>query len=322
MSNANPLDLPLEPEAQAFVEAGEVIPYLYTVPPSEKRRMLDELQARPTPRPDVEEEWLLVDDVPVRMVRPPGVTGPLPTLLFVHGGGWVMGSAATHDRLVRELAVGAHVAVAFPEYSLAPEAKFPTALEECWKVATWLTKQTQAPLAVGGDQMGATIACGLTLLAARRGDVDFAHQLLFYPATDTAFETDSYQQFAVGYALRAQGYRDFWDQYCPDPDARLDPVAAPLRTSPDELAQLPPATVITAEADCLRDEGEAYAGALRTAGVPVLSVRYAGVTNGFVMLDAMRGTHAADAAINQAASVLRTALHTDPSRSDLRPPAS
>ncbi|CCK28848.1 lipase [Streptomyces davaonensis JCM 4913] len=309
--NANPLGIPLEPEAQAFCEAGEVIPYLYTVPPSEKRRMLDELQARPTPRPDVEEEWVLVGDVPVRMVRPPGADGPLPTLLFVHGGGWVMGNASTHDRLVRELAVGAHIAVAFPEYTLSPEARFPTALEECWAVAEWLAGRAtaEAPLAVGGDQMGATIACGLALLAIRRGGVDFAHQLLFYPATDTAFDTDSYQQFAVGYALRAQGYRDFWDQYCPDPDTRRDPVAAPLRTSPDELALLPPATVITAEADCLRDEGEAYAGALRTAGVPVLSVRYHGVTNGFVMLDAMRTTHAADAAINQAAAVLRTNLH-------------
>jgi acetyl esterase len=309
MTQANPLGLPLEPEAQAFVEAGEVIPYLHTVPPSEKRRILDELQARPTPRPAVEEEWLLVDEVPVRMVRPHGAKGPLPTLLFVHGGGWVMGNTATHDRLVSELAVGAGIAVAFPEYALAPEAKFPTALEECWKVATWLSRQSRVPLAVGGDQMGATIACGLTLLAARRGGVDFAHQLLFYPATDTAFDTGSYRQFAVGYTLRAEGYRDFWNLYCPDPNARRDPLAAPLRTSPDELALLPPATVITAEADCLRDEGEAYAGALRASGVPVLGVRYAGVTNGFVMLDAMRGTHAADAAINQAARILRRALH-------------
>ncbi len=142
---------------------------------------------------------------------------------------------------------------------------------------------------------------GLTTLAARRGGVDFAHQLLFYPCTDSAFETGSYRDFVVGYALRVQGYRDFWDLYCPDADARLDATASPLRATRDELCALPPATVNTAEADCLRDEGE-DANALRAAGVPVLATRYQGVTNGFVMLDAMRSTCAADAAIDQAAS--------------------
>ncbi len=306
---ANPHNLALEPEAQAFVEAGEVIPYLYTVPPSEKRRMLDELQARPTPRPDVEEEWFLVDEVPVRIVRPPGTPDALPVLLFVHGGGWVMGNAATHDRLVRELAVGAGIAVAFPEYTLAPEAVFPVALEQCWSVARWLAERFDT-VAVAGDQMGGTLACGLTLLAARRGGVRFAHQVLFYPCVGSTFDSESYRRFAVGYALRAQGYRDFWDQYCPDEHARADPLASPLRTTREELGLLPPALVVTAEADCLRDEGEAYAAALRDAGVPALSVRYSGVTNGFVMLDAMRGTLAAEAAITQAASVLRAALHT------------
>jgi acetyl esterase len=321
VSGANPLGLALEPEAAAFVEAGEVIPYLYTVPPAEKRRMLDELQARPTPRPDVTEAWYVVDSrsdvhpaVPVRVVRPPDASGPLPVLLFVHGGGWVMGNAASHDRLVRELAVGAGVAVAFPEYALAPEAVFPTALEQCWSTAQWLVAEADTlnidvtRMAVGGDQMGGTLAIGVAMLAAERGGVEFQHQLLFYPSTDAGFDTDSYRLFATGYALRAQGYRDFWDQYCPDLDARKQPVASPLRADLETLAQLPPALVITAEADCLRDEGEAYAAALRHAGVPAMSVRYSGITNGFMMLDAMRGTMAASAAINQAASVLREAL--------------
>lgn len=322
-TGANPLGLALEPEAQAFTEASEVIPYLYTVPPEAKRKMLDELQARPTPRPEADDQWYLVDDrpdvhpaVPVRIVRPRNITGTVPVLLFVHGAGWVMGNAATHDRLVRELAHGARVAVAFPEYALSPEARYPTALEQCWTVATWLTKEgaglglDPTRMGVAGDQMGGTIAAALTLLATRRGGVEFLHQTLLYPATAAGFDTESYRLFATGYGLRAEGYRDFWNQYCPDETARLEPTAAPLQASLDELATLPPALVITAEADCLRDEGEAYASALRRAGVPALATRYSGVTNAFMMLDVMRGTVAADTAITQAAHAIGANLHS------------
>jgi len=152
------------------------------------------------------------------------------------------------------------------------------------------------------------MTAALTLMAKERGDVTFATQLLFYPVTDANFDTESYQRFAEGYFLALDGMKWFWDQYTTDPAQRAEITASPLRASLDELAGLPPALVITAEADVLRDEGEAYAAKLRQAGVPVTAVRYQGVVHDFVMLNTLRETHAADAAIKQAVGVLRAAL--------------
>ncbi len=155
------------------------------------------------------------------------------------------------------------------------------------------------------------MAAALTLLAKQRGGVDFAGQVLFYPVTDANFDTDSYAQFAQGHYLARDGMRWFFDQYTTDPAARAEITVSPLRATTDQLAGLPPALVITAEADVLRDEGEAYADHLRRAGVPVTAVRYAAVIHDFVMLDALRHTHAAEAAIAQSVSFISTALGTD-----------
>jgi acetyl esterase len=153
------------------------------------------------------------------------------------------------------------------------------------------------------------MTAALTLLAKQRGDVSFAQQVLFYPVTDASFDTDSYHQFAEGYFLRRDAMQWFWDQYTADPTQRAEITASPLRASLEELAGLPPALVITGEADVLRDEGEAYAAKLNAAGVPVTAVRYHGIIHDFVMLNALRDTHAATAAIAQANATLRTTLH-------------
>jgi acetyl esterase/lipase len=134
------------------------------------------------------------------------------------------------------------------------------------------------------------MSAALILLAKQRGDVNFVHQVLFYPVTDANFHTDSYHQFAEGYFLRRDAMEWFWDQYTTDPAQRAEITASPLRASLDELAGLPPALVITGEADVLRDEGEAYASKLRAAGVPVDAVRYQGIIHDFVMLNAPRDT--------------------------------
>ena len=153
------------------------------------------------------------------------------------------------------------------------------------------------------------MTAALTLLAKQRGDVSFVQQVLFYPVTDANFDTESYHQFAEGYFLRRDAMQWFWDQYTTDPAQRAEITASPLRASLDELAGLPPALVITGEADVLRDEGEAYAAKLRDAGVPVTAVRYQGIIHDFVMLNALRDTHAAGAAIAQAITTLTAALH-------------
>ncbi|WP_458249067.1 alpha/beta hydrolase [Streptomyces sp. MAI_2237] len=311
----------LEPAAQAFVEATANPPYLFDLPPAEGRKTVDEVQSGEIGKPAVDEEWITVSGGPTgsvraRVVRPAGTTETLPVILYIHGAGWVFGNAHTHDRLVRELAVGANAAVVFPEYDLSPEARYPVAIEQNYAVAQWIVREgadqglDAARLAVAGDSVGGNMTAALTLMAKERGDVPLVQQVLFYPVTDASFDTASYHQFATGYFLRRDGMRWFWDQYTTDEAERAQITASPLRASTEQLTGLPPALVITGEADVLRDEGEAYANKLRTAGVPVTAVRYQGIIHDFVMLNALRETHAAEAAINQAVATLRTALGT------------
>ncbi|MCW8376070.1 alpha/beta hydrolase [Streptomyces justiciae] len=315
-----PVQPVLEPAAQAFAEATANPPYLFDLGPVEGRKTVDEVQSGDIAKPAVDEEWITVSGGPTgsvraRIVKPEGATGSLPVVVYIHGAGWVFGNAHTHDRLVRELAVGANAAVVFPEYDLSPEARYPVAIEQNYAVAKWVVEQGSSKgldasrIAVAGDSVGGNMAAALTLMAKQRGDVPLVQQVLFYPVTDASFDTPSYHQFAEGYFLRRDAMQWFWDQYTTDEAERAQITASPLRAGTEQLTGLPPALVITGEADVLRDEGEAYANKLRTAGVPVTAVRYQGIIHDFVMLNALRETQAAEAAINQAVTTLRTALH-------------
>ncbi|MEX3099558.1 alpha/beta hydrolase [Streptomyces sp. V2] len=319
MSDA--VDPVLEPAARAFAEATANPPYLFELPPAEGREAVDDVQSGEIDKPAVDEEWVTVPGGPTgsvraRIVKPAGAEGTLPVVVYIHGAGWVFGNARTHDRLVRELAVGAGAAVVFPEYDLSPEARYPVAVEQNYAVAKWVAEQgaghglDAARIAVAGDSVGGNMTAALTLLAKERGDVPLVQQVLFYPVTDAAFDTPSYHQFATGYFLRRDGMQWFWDQYTADDADRAQITASPLRATTEQLTGLPPALVITAEADVLRDEGEAYAAKLREAGVPVTAVRFQGIIHDFVMLNALRGTQAAEAAITLATDTLRTALHS------------
>jgi acetyl esterase len=309
----------LEPASQAFAEATAKPPFLYELTPDEARKVLDDVQAAPIDKLPVDERWITVTadvgDVRVRIVRPQGVEGTLPVILYVHGGGWVLGNAGTHDRLVRELAVGAGAALAFVEYDRSPEAHYPVAIEQGYATAQWIVREGAANgldperMAIAGDSVGGGMTAAITLLAAERGDVRFVHQSMYYPVTDAAMDTGSYDQFAEGYFLTAKGMAWFWDCYLPDVERRSERYASPLRARDEQLAGLPPALVIVDEADVLRDEGEAYGARLRAAGVAVTTVRYDGITHDFMMLTPLSGTHATRAAVAQAISVLRDALH-------------
>ncbi|POX57259.1 esterase [Streptomyces sp. Ru71] len=310
----------LEPAAAAFAEATANPPYLFDLPPAEGRKTVDEVQSGEIAKPAIDEEWVTVPGGPTgsvraRIVRPAGATGTLPVILYIHGAGWVFGNAHTHDRLVRELAVGAEAAVVFPEYDLSPEARYPVAIEQNHTVARWIVDEGAARgldgtrLAVAGDSVGGNMTAALTLMAKQRGGLPLVQQVLFYPVTDANFDTPSYHQFAEGYFLRRDGMQWFWDQYTTDEAERAQITASPLRATTEQLTGLPPALVITGEADVLRDEGEAYANKLRAAGVPVTAVRFQGIIHDFVMLDALRQTHAAEAAISMAVRTLHTALH-------------
>lgn len=308
----------LEPASQEFVEATSEPPFLYELAPAEARKVLDDVQAKPIEKLPVDDHWLTipaeVGEVDVRIVRPPGVQGTLPVILYMHGGGWVLGNAGTHDRLVRELAVGTGAAVAFVEYERSPEARYPVALEQGYAVAQWIVREGEANgldpqrMAVAGESVGGNMTAALALMAHDRGDVRFVQHSMWYPVTDAAMDTGSYEQFVEGYFLTAKGMAWFWDAYLPDVGRRSEPYASPLRASDEQLAGLPPAFLLVDEADVLRDEGEAYAARLRAAGNDVTTVRYDGITHDFMMLNPLSGTHATRAAVAQAIAILRDAL--------------
>ncbi|MGV9817531.1 alpha/beta hydrolase [Nocardia xishanensis] len=316
----NPLGISLEPAAQEFVDATSEPPFLYQLPPEEGRKAVDGVQDSPIFKPEIDEEWITVEGGPtgsvqVRIVKPVGAAGPLPVILYTHGAGWVFGDAHTHDRLVRDLAVGVNAAVVFPEYDRSPDVRYPVANEQSYRVAQWITTDGGAKgldssrIAVAGDSVGGNMAIALTLMAKERGDVSFLQQVLFYPVTDASFDTGSYREFAEGYFLTRDGMCWFWDQYTTSEEDRAQITASPLRATTEQLTGLPPALVITAEADVLRDEGEAFAGNLRRAGVPVTQTRYGGIVHDFVMVNALHDTHAAKAAVAQAVATLTAALH-------------
>jgi acetyl esterase/lipase len=318
----NPHQLSLEAEAQALADATANPPFLYQLPPETGRAAVDSLQDSAIWKPDVSEEWIEIAGGPtgtvkVKIVKP--ITSgpdPLPVILYTHGAGWVFGDAHTHDRLVRDLAVGANAAVVFPEYDRSPDVHYPVANEQSYAVAQWVAKSgaeknlDASRIVIAGDSVGGNMVIALTLMAKERGDVSFLAQALFYPVTDASFDTASYKEFAVGYYLALEGMKWFWDQYTTDADDREKITVSPLRASTAELAGLPPALVINAEADVLRDEGEAFAGKLRAAGVAVTQVRYAATVHDFVMLNSLHDTRAARAAIAQAVWFLKDALYS------------
>ncbi|MEV4276689.1 alpha/beta hydrolase [Actinoplanes xinjiangensis] len=311
----------LEPAAQAFVEATANPPYLFDLGPAEGRKAVESVQdgaGVETPAADVQDLTFAggpTGEVTVRILRPAGVTGPLPVLIYTHGAGWVFGDANTHDRLVRELTVRANAATVFVEYDRSPEARYPVAIEQVYATLEWVATHgaehglDATRIAVAGDSVGGNMTAALTILAKQRSGPAIAAQLLFYPVTDASFDTDSYHQFAEGYFLRRDGMQWFWDQYTTDEAERAQITASPLRATTEDLAGLPKALVIVAEADVLRDEGEAYAAKLRTAGVDVTAVRYQGIIHDFVLLNALKDTHAAKAATRQGGEFLREALH-------------
>lgn len=263
---------------------------------------------------DIEDRTLPVGprgSVSIRIVRPMGNQEVLPVIVYFHGGGWVFGDKDTYDRLIRELANGANAAVVFVNYSLSPEEKYPTALEEAYAATKWVSDNANLIgvnskcLAVAGDSAGGNLATVVALLSKMRGGPKIRFEVLFYPVTDASFDTVSYQDFAHGYYLSRDAMKWFWNHYLPESDKRMQPMASPLRATTEQLKGMPPTLIITAECDVLRDEGEEYARKLMQAGVPVMATRYLGTIHDFVMLNALADTAAAQGAVSQTIDVLR-----------------
>ena len=244
-------------------------------------------------------------NVKLRIFRPEGNTSRLPVVMYFHGGGWVLGDADTYDYFMRELTNGSGAAVVFVEYSRSPEARYPVALEECYAATKWIAEHgaelnlNVAKIAVAGDSAGGNLATAVCLLASKRGGPAITAQVLIYPVTGHDFNSSSFEQFAKGYFLTREASQWFWKQYAPD---ESQSTACPMIATDDELKGLPPALIITGECDILRDEGEAYARKLMTAGIPVTCTRYLGAIHGFMGINALADipiTLAATAQVNQ-----------------------
>jgi acetyl esterase/lipase len=302
----------IDPQVRSFLaKINKDSSPFWELPGPQVRATLTGLQAK-TPVDisgiSVAEKTILQDGRSVKLyiVKPDGVKGTPPVILFIHGGVWLAGNFENHKRLVRDLAVGSEAAVVFVEYTPIPDAVFPTQLEESYAAAKWVAAHGAeigvdgSRMAVAGNSVGGDMSAALTLMAKDRGGPAIRYQVLFIPATDTDFDTDSYRDFGTGRFLARAFMQYGWNIYAPDAATRRNPYAAPLQASLEQLKGLPPALVITAENDPLRDEGEAYARKLKEAGVEVAAVRYNGTIHDFVLLNALRHVPSTEEAIEQA----------------------
>ncbi len=291
---------------------------VYTLTPAAAREALVQIQSGSVRRLASRVRDLSVDfaghTLRLRIVQSPAADSHSPVILYFHGGGWVMGDATTHDRLIRELAVGTCGAVVFLDYDRAPEHRYPSAIEEAYAATCYVAGHADAlgvdadRLAVAGDSAGGNMATVVCLMAKQRRGPRIASQLLFYPVTNADFETDSYKQFAGGPWLTRAAMQWFWDQYLPDRDRRKESTASPLLASKEQLSGLPRALIITSENDILRDGGEAYGRRLIDAGIEVVTTRYNGTIHDFVMLNALAQAAPTQAAIAQAVDFLNAAM--------------
>lgn len=283
----------LDPQVKELVNLMEAegAPPIASQSPEEARRAykdmkydeevesVHEVQNRIIPSPD--------GDIPVRVYLPEG-KGPHPALLFFHGGGWVIGDIDTHDNVSRALTNLADCVVVSVDYRLAPEAKFPAAVDDCYAATLWVSENASefnidpSRIAVGGDSAGGNLTAVISYLSRENGLPKLVHQLLFYPATDFTADNNSRCENATGYFLTIDDINYFSNHYLDKKEDYKNPLASPFLI--DNLTGLPPATVITAEYDPLRDEGEAYAKRLKEAGVPVTLTRYDGMIHGFVVM--------------------------------------
>ncbi|MDQ1395227.1 MAG: acetyl esterase [Acidimicrobiaceae bacterium] len=311
--------MPLDPQAQTLLDqlAAMGMPGLGEMGVEETRQMTEQMGTMGGPGPElasVEDRTVAGPngDVPVRVYRPAG-DGPLPVLVWYHGGGWVIGSVAGSDSTCRLLADKSGVIVVSVEYGLAPEHPYPGPLQDCFAATQWVSEHAAElggdpnRLAVGGDSAGGNLAAAVSLIAADRGGPPIAFQLLVYPATDLLMTYPSVKENGEGYLLTEKSMQWFTGHYLSGEENNAkDKLVSPIYSDEDELAALPPALVITAEYDPLRDEGEAYGKRLQQAGVPVTIARYEGQIHGFFGLHGV--LDGATQALDQAADALKGAL--------------
>jgi acetyl esterase len=311
----------LEQRTQAFVDAlaAQGGKPLYELSYADARKVLEDAQAidvRKLPA-DVEDRVLPVGpggEVSVRIYRPQGAHGVLPVVMYFHGGGWVLGSKDTHDRLVRDLVNGTNAAFVFVNYTPSPEAQFPVPIEQGYAATKYVAEHGNelgldpSRLALVGDSVGGNMTAVVAQLAKERGGPAIRYQVLLYPVTDSSLKQKSYKEFADGPWLTKAAMAWFWDAYAPNKKDRKKAMASPLSATAEQLQGLPPALVIVDENDILRDEGEAYARILLQSGVEVTAVRVLATHHDFALLNALADTPATKATVQLASQKLAEAM--------------
>lgn len=252
--------------------------------------------------------------VKIYIMKPEQVAGKPGVLLFIHGGVWIVGNFQNHQRLLRDLVVNSGQIGVFVEYTSLPAARFPTQLDQSYAVLKWVAAHAEefgadgSRIAVAGNSVGGNMTAALTLMAKDRGGPKISYQVLMIPATDASVDTASYHEYGTGRFLARAFMKYGWDLYAPGAAERNNPYVSPLRASLQQLRGLPPALVITAENDPLRDEGEAYARKLKEAGVSVIATRYNGMIHDFVLLNGIQSDPEPQAAIHQMSAQIKAHL--------------
>ncbi|MEO8416507.1 MAG: alpha/beta hydrolase [Ginsengibacter sp.] len=265
---------------------------------------------------EISEKMINSDGYKVKLyiVRPAGVKEKLPVFMFIHGGGWVLGDFPTHKRMVRDLVVGSGAVAVFPEYTRTPQAAYPQAINEIYAATKWVAEHGAdinvdgKRLAIVGNSVGANMTTVTTLMAKAKGGPEIKLQIMMWPIVDADYNTESYKEFGTDRYLTKSTMQWMYDMYIPDPEKRKDIYASPLRATVDQLRGLPPALIVTAENDVLRDEGEAYGRKLDEAGVPETTVRYDGMIHDFGLLNPIANLPQTKALFIQACAELKKYL--------------
>lgn len=293
---------------------------LYEMTPQDARCFLSDLQEQypieiKTDIKDVTIKTKDANDVGVRIIKPQDTKETLPAIIYLHGGGWIMGNEQTHDSLIKKLAKQTKSAVFFVKYALSPETAYPTALNQAYGVLEYIAEHPeefnidQTRIAIAGDSAGGNMAAVLARKVKEYGGPDLKFQALFYPVTDLNMDSNSYESFKDGPWLTKKAMEWFIDAYDPDKKLRNNPDLSPLKSEIINLKGIVPALIITAENDVLRDEGEAYAQKLNQAGVEVTCVRINGTIHDFMMLNALQDSAQTKSAFILACKMLKNALN-------------
>jgi acetyl esterase len=315
----------LEPKTQAFIDAVNSAggKPLYELTYADARTVLENAQssAHVNKLPvDIEDHTLPIGPsgaVSVTIFKPIKSSGLLPVVMYFHGGGWILGSKHTHDRLIRDLVNATTAAFVFVNYTASPEAQFPVPIEEAYAATKYIAEHGKdfgldgSRLALAGDSVGGNMTAVVALLAKERKGPAIRYQVMFYPVTDSSFTQKSYEEFADGPWLARKTMAWMWDAYAPNKDDRKKPTAAPLTATLEQLEGLPPALIMVDENDILRDEGESYARKLIQAGVDVTAVRVLATFHDFTLLNGLADTPATKAAIQLASQKLAKALGSE-----------